>query len=343
MAGKPIEFLIPDALNHGDIDVEKKAAGPGVKFHVYRTRDAADIPKAVWDRVDGLLCWLHLRVDAPVVKRMKRARILVRGGVGYDHLDGKALGAAGIPLCNVPDYGTTDVADMAIALMLSLARGIATYHDALRRDVAAGWKAQAAPIARRIRGQRFGIVGLGRIGTATALRAKAFGCHVVAFDPYLPWGQELALGVERIHSLDALLGASDIVSIHTPLTTETRGLIGKRAFAAMKPNAILVNTARGPIVDIEALHDALKKKRIAGAGIDVLPEEPPPADHPLIRAYREGASWLAGRFMLSPHAAWYTPESDFDLRSKLVQTAMAYLRDGELRNCVNLEHLGRRR
>ncbi|MBM3601438.1 MAG: C-terminal binding protein [Alphaproteobacteria bacterium] len=343
MSVKTLQFLIPDAINQLKSDVERRAAGKGAEFHIFRTDDPDDIPKELWERADALLVWLAMPINKDVIGRLKRARLVVRGGVGYDHIDGKSLGEAGIPLCNVPDYGTTDVADMAMALMLALARGITFYHEALRADIKAGWSSKAAPIVRRIRGQRFGVVGLGRIGTATALRAKAMGCHVMAYDPYMPWGHELAVGVERMPSLEALLKASDVVTLHTPLTDETRHLIDGRAFSVMKRNAILINTSRGPVIDIDALHEALRKRRIAGAGIDVMPDEPPSPDHPLIRAYHEGAAWLNGRLILAPHAAWYTPESDEDLRRKLVETAMAYMRHGELRNCVNLQWLTRRR
>ncbi len=132
-----------------------------------------------------------------------------------------------------------------------------------------------APLVSRLRGRTFGVVGLGRIGVATALRAKAFGMSVVAYDPLVSRGSEISVGVERTESLEELLAVSDVVSLHCPLTDQTRGMIDAAALAAMKPDAILINTARGAIVDIPALITALRAGTIAGAGIDVLPVEPP--------------------------------------------------------------------
>jgi D-3-phosphoglycerate dehydrogenase/C-terminal binding protein len=158
---------------------------------------------------------------------------------------------------------------------------------------------------------------------------------VLFYDPYVPDGQELALGFERTRSLNDLLKRADVVSLHAPLTDETRRMINAATLARMRRNAILINTARGGIVDIDALHDALKGGQIAGAALDVLPQEPPDPAHPLIRAYGANEPWLAGRFLLSPHAAFYSAAGMADLRRKPVQTVVAYLTEGSLRNCVN--------
>ncbi len=140
-------------------------------------------------------------------------------------------------------------------------------------------------------------------------------------------------------SLAALLGASDIVSLHCPLTDETRGLIGREALAAMKPGAILVNTARGAIADLDAVHDALREGRLGGAGIDVQPREPPDPDSALVAAFRTQPSWVAGRLLLTPHAAFYSPQSWRELREKCAATARDFLVKGWLRNCVNRQFL----
>ncbi|HEX2553922.1 MAG TPA: C-terminal binding protein [Microvirga sp.] len=262
-------------------------------------------------------------------------RIVVRAGVGYDGLDVEAWSARGVPVCNVPDYGTSEVADHAIALMLSLARGCATYHEALRRDPKAGWSHAAAPLVRRLRGAAFGIVGLGRIGLAAALRARAFGMSIAFYDPYLPSGVEIAVDAARFHRLEDLMAASDVVSLHAPAAPETRGLVGREALAAAKPGLVLVNTARGSLVDLDALHDALRDGRVAGAALDVLPREPADADHPLIAAWLRREPWIEGRLTLSPHAAFYSPDGNRDLRTKSVETALTYLETGRLMNCVN--------
>jgi D-3-phosphoglycerate dehydrogenase/C-terminal binding protein len=216
-------------------------------------------------------------------------------------------------------------------MALALRRGLATYTDHLSLDPVAGWRFDAAPLIRRLRVQTFGIVGLGRIGRAAAARARAFGCRIIYYDPYIADHDEYV----RTATLDTLLAEADIVSLHCPLTPETRGMIGAAQLARMKPGAILVNTARGAVVDIDALAGALKAGRPGGAALDVLPHEPPNPDHELIAAWRLQPTWLAGRLLLSPHAAFYSPESLYDLRFKAAATVRDALAGTELRNCVN--------
>jgi lactate dehydrogenase-like 2-hydroxyacid dehydrogenase len=244
-----------------------------------------------------------------------------------------------VPVCNVPDYGTTEVADHAIALMLSLARGTSFHHDALRADPKAGWRPRAAPLALRLRTAVFGVVGLGRIGLAAARRAEAFGMRVVFFDPYRPNGTELAVGYARVKSLEELMGMSDVVSVHAPLSAETHHMIDAKALAAAKKGLILVNTARGGVVDLDALFEALRGGQIGGAALDVLETEPADPKHPLIKAFVARAPWLEGRFTLSPHAAFFSPAAQFDMRYKTAEVAVTYLREGRLMNCVNEEML----
>jgi D-3-phosphoglycerate dehydrogenase/C-terminal binding protein len=239
----------------------------------------------------------------------------------------------------VPDYGTTEVADHAIALMLGLARGLVSYHTRLVADPEAGWHWLGAPVVRRLRGCRFGIVGLGRIGAAAARRARAHDMTVSFYDPYLPDGAELGMGLERAASLGELLAQSDVVSLHCPLTADTAELIDAEALAAMKQDALLINTARGGLVDIEALEAALRDGRIGGAGLDVLPAEPIDPSHPLVQALARREPWVEGRLLLTPHVAWFSAAGRADLRRKSAETARDYLTGRKLRNCVNREHL----
>jgi D-3-phosphoglycerate dehydrogenase/C-terminal binding protein len=235
----------------------------------------------------------------------------------------------------VPDYGTTEVADHAVALMLALARGLVSYHARLLADPHAGWHWSGAPLVRRLRGRTFGIVGMGRIGTAASRRARAFDMEVCFYDPYLPDGAELGLGYRRVDSLAALLRASDVVSLHCPLTADNRNMIDAAALAAIKPDALLINTARGGLVDLGALETALRDGRLAGAALDVLPEEPPDPEHPLIQAFRRREPGLDGRLLLTPHVAWFSPAGRADLRRKSAETVRDFLLAARLRNCVN--------
>ena len=290
-----------------------------------------------WVGCDALVCG----PDVPREYRAKLAKckIFVTPKVGFDNIDLRAWGELGIPVSNVPDYGTLEVADHAIALMLTLMKGIAFHTDRLRRHITSSWQPALNPYGRRLSACSFGVVGCGRIGTAAILRAKAFGMRCVFYDPYLPNGAELALGVERVHSLADLFTSSDVVSIHTPLYEDTRELIDAEVLSHSKQGLILINTARGGVIDLDALYDALKSGGVQAAGLDVLPTEPADADHPLIRAFTDEEDWLHHRLLLTPHSAFCTPESMRDMRFKGGEVAVTYLRGGRLQNVVNRAYL----
>ena len=176
---------------------------------------------------------------------------------------------------------------------------------------------------------------MGRIGTATALRAKAFGMRVLIYDPYLTRGQEIAVGVERVESLEELCSQVSILSIHTPLTKETQGIINGQLLRLLPKDSILINTARGPILDLDAVYNALKDGHLRAAAIDVFPTEPPDPMPRLLHALQNKEPWLQQRLLVTPHTAWYSVDSALDLRRKSVETTLLYLKNNKLRNCVN--------
>ena len=333
----PLTILFVDARTT-ELDVEREGTGPEVELLNPRQNRFDAIDPDVWARCDAIVT-ARVPIDAAAIPHLKRTRIVVRHGVGFDIVDLKACGEAGIPVCNVPDYGTTEVADSAIAMMLTFARGTAALDAALRADLKGSWTHVHNVTARRLRSATFGVIGLGRIGTAAALRARAFGMQVAFYDPFLPNGAELAFGFTRVRSLPELLGAADVVSIHTPLTGETRAMINAAAVAAMRQGAWLINTARGPICDTAALLQGLRSGKLAAVGLDVLPKEPATVDDALVAAWQANEPWIRGRMLLNPHAGFYSPDSFVDLRRKAAQTAYFYLRDGKLENCVNAEYL----
>ena len=323
-------IIYPDAQFSGEPDLERSIFGNETELHIFRAQEVSEIPPMLWQSCEAIICF-DIELSAAAIAKAVHCRQIVRAGVGFDNIDLAAAAAHGIPVSNTPDYGTTDVADHAIALVLALTRGITAYNDILRKDGAAGWDFLRVPTVRRVAGLVFGVVGLGRIGTATALRAKALGMDVMFYDPYRPSGTELALGLRRVDDLDELLKRADILSMHTPLTDETDRMINAERLQRMRPGSILVNTSRGGIVDTAALLKALQD----GVGLDVLPIEPMAEEDPLVRAWREGDPRLANRVILTPHAAFYSPSSLKDLRTKSAQVAVDYLRHGRLRNCVN--------
>jgi len=337
-----MKILCVNWQNKDDAELERQHF-PGVEFIL--ARSTVDVPTTIEPEVacsvDAVINYsASLNVPLPPTA-FPNARIAVRSGVGYDNIDTVGWGARNIPACNVPDYGTTEVADHAIALMLSLTRGTYSYPTAIAADGTAGWGFGKAPLIRRHKNATFGIVGLGRIGLAAARRAAAFDMKVVFYDPHLLSGVDLSTGYERVHSLAELMSRSDVLSLHAPLSAETRGLLGTEAFAAAKPGLIVINTARGPIIDVSALEAAMRSGIVAGAGLDVLPNEPGDLDHPLIKAWRAGEAWIRDRLIVTPHAAFYSPASMVDLRLKSIEVVHAYLAEGRLTNCVNQEYLKR--
>ena len=283
---------------------------------------------------DAIMVYHYFRFTKATIDRLQNCKVIVRPGVGYDGIDIVAARERGIPVCNVPDYGTEEVADSAIGMAITLARGTYFLASRLKRGVGA-WNVQQATPIHRLRGRRFGIIGCGRIGTATAQRAKSFGLEVAFYDPYVPDGLDKALGIVRCDSLRELLQSSFITSVHCPLTDETRGMIGAEQIGWMRPGSFLVNTARGGIVETEAVVNALADGNLAGAGIDVLETEPPAADSPVITAWRNPDHPAHDRLLLNPHTAYYCEEGSVEFRTKGALETLRALRGERLRNVVN--------
>jgi D-3-phosphoglycerate dehydrogenase len=314
---------------------------PGADFILQRTAPGSleAVDASALANADAVINYSATQLVGAKPADFAKARIAVRAGVGFDNLDLVGWGAKGVPVCNVPDYGTTEVADHAIALMLALTRGTSSYGQRLIETGPGAWHFGLAPLVRRHRHAHFGVIGLGRIGLAAARRAAAFDMKVTFFDPHLGSGVDLSTGYDRVHSLNELMGRSDIISVHAPLSGETRGMLNDTAFAAAKTGLILINTARGPIVDLDALERAMRSGGVAGAGIDVLPNEPQDMDHPLFASWRKREAWIAERLIVTPHAAFYSPSAMQDLRLKSVEVVHTLLVEGRLTNCVNPQHL----
>ncbi len=286
------------------------------------------------EEADVVVLYHQFHLGAATIGRLKHCRLIIRGGVGFDNVDRQAARARGITVANVPDYGTEDVADTAIAMLMSLARGTHFLNSRLRRGQGPWHYSQTVPL-RRLRGRTLGIVGMGRIGTATALRAKALGLEVVYFDPHVPQGRDKSLGIRSAGTLGELLAQSHALSIHCPLTPETHHLVNAETIAQLPPGALLINTARGAVVDMAAVIQALESGHLGGAGIDVLETEPPADDHLVIRAWRDPGHPAHDRLILNPHSAFYTEEGLADMRIKSSENARRVLLGLEPWNLVN--------
>ncbi len=268
------------------------------------------------DAADAIMLYHNLSLTRLTIERLRHCKLIVRCGVGYDNVERQFARQRGIPVANVPDYGTEEVADSAIGLTLALTRGIAPLNSLLRADAAADWMYTPVAPIYRLRGRVFAIVGLGRIGSAAALRAKALGMDVAFYDPLKPDGYDKAIGIRRVDTLDELLNQAFVLSLHCPLTPETKGMIDAAAIAKLPHGSFLVNTARGAVVDTSSIPEAIASGRLAGAGIDVIPTEPPPADDPLIKAWRDPKHPAYHRVIVNPHSAFYSEEGLLDMRIK---------------------------
>lgn len=308
------------------LDVERELlerAGWELRF-AGNARSVDEVRAATAGAVGVLNCYAPM--PAEVIASLDRCRVIARYGIGIDTIDLAAATAQGIIVTNVPDYCIDEVSDHALALILSLARGIVR----LDRSVhAGGWSPSEARPLHRIPGRTLGLVGFGRIARRVAVKAAAFGFRIVATDPFVPGQTMKDAGVEP-RELDALLSESDVVSIHAPLTDASRYLIGAPELARMKPGAILVNTSRGALVDTAALRDALAAGSLGGAGLDVLETEPLDPDDPLLR--RQDV-------VVTPHASFYSEESIAELQRKAAEQVVAALAGDRPPYAVNADEL----
>jgi D-3-phosphoglycerate dehydrogenase len=301
----------------GNADIERAALEPRGYEVSYHNAHAEDEVIEVGHGACGLLLETAL-ITPRILDALPEVRVVSRYGVGYDTIDVAAATARHVAVMNVPDYCMDEVAEHAIALMFALSRGV-TAHDVVVHN--GGWLTPRYGI-RTLVGRTIGIVGFGRIGKAVAWRAAALGMNVMIYDPApvaLP-----GLRATFVNSLHELLPLADVVTLHVPLSAATRGLIGAAEFALMKRDAILVNTARGSVVDPVALVDALTRKVISGAAADVHATEPIPPNSPLL---------TAPNLILTPHIAWYSPESQIRMRH-MVAANVADFFDGKGGNHV---------
>ena len=326
------KVFITDLVNY-DLDIERRVLGDLAVVSVCDAEDEQELVGRVEDAA-ALMVYHNIGITAATIDRLLDCKLIIRCGVGTDNVDIAAATARGIPVAHVPDYGTEEVADSAIGMTLTLARGIHFLNARLQAKTGPWTYVQAVPLTR-LRGEVFGIVGLGRIGTATAERAKALGMEVLFYDPYKPDGYDKALGIRREHELAALLARSYVVSLHCPLTDETRHMIDANSIEAMRRGSYLINTSRGEVVDTSVIPAAIESGRLAGAGIDVLAEEPPSGDTPLLVAWRDPRHAAHDRVIVNPHASFYCEEGLTESRVKAAEACRTALLGQPIRTRVN--------
>ena len=284
-------------------------------------------------KCDALLVWNAL-INKDVIDHLEKCKVIVRYGVGYDAIDLISLKKASIELYNTPDYGTEEVADTAVAMILAFQRSVFEY-DNIARSSNKSWVTNVYKPLSRTNKLTAGIIGVGRIGSAVINRLKPFGFLIQGYDPYQPSGHEKAIGYKRCEELKDLLSTSDIISIHSPLTEETKGMIDNEFIASLKDETILVNTARGPILkDLDCLYKGLIENKIKACGLDVLPDEPP-KENRLLNDWKEQKDWIKGRLIINPHSSYYSKDAWEEMRYKAARTAFRFLnKEKNIRNRI---------
>lgn len=268
----------------------------------------------------------YARITRPVIQNLKHCKVIVRYGVGIDCIDVKAATEHGIPVVNVPDYGLEDIADHAMALLLNSARKICLLNNSVKNGV---WNYKESKPLYRMRGKVLGLVAFGTISRMVAQKALAFGLEVQAFDPYVEDKVFEQYGVKSVH-LEELLCTSDFISLHAPVTENTYHMINKDTLALLRPNCIIINTARGALIDEDALARALDDHAIAGIAMDVSEQEPINKDNPLL---------LKPNVIITPHAAWYTEEAQDSLQRQVAQEVARVLTGTRPNNLVNPQYI----
>ncbi len=284
------------------------------EYRMAKSPSAEDILAVARD-ADAVLV-TYAKLPGELLRQLKKCKAIGRFGLGVDNIDLPAAKALGIAVNYVPDYCLREVSDHAMALLLALARKVPLSNKLVQSG---RWEVPPITPLRRLDGQVLGLIGFGNIPRALAPKAKAFGLRVVTHDPYVS-PEVLAKAAVEDASFDALLGMSDFISVHAPLTAATRGLVNAAAFAKMKPGALLINTARGPLIDEAALIAALDSGRLGGAALDVVTTEPLAKDSPLV-----------GRdnVILTPHTAFYSVEALEELQSKCASDVARVLSGGK--------------
>ena len=325
-----IKVFITDYITSPDI--ERSILGNDISIECLNNENESLFPDSI-EEADALLVW-HARISEKTISRLKKCKAIVRYGVGYDSVDSKCALKYGIPFCNTPDYGINEVADTACGMILALTRKVFSYNHAAKQ-FSSGWQEHTQPPISRSTEHKLGIIGAGRIGSAVALRMKAFGMRIGFYDPYVASGYEKALGVERFETQQELLKFSTIISLHLPLYDKVYGMVDENFINSLNENTIFINTARGKLIkNLDVLYNGLVNSKLSAVGLDVLPDEPPSASEHLIRAWKNPDSPLHHRIIINPHTSYFSDQAWNEMRIKAAENVKRVLEGKEPKNLV---------
>ena len=315
------EIIICD-LDHKNVDPETKVFdNAGITVRRLNCKTQQEVIENCKNAV--VLLNQYVRMDKVIFEALPNVKCVVRYGVGYDNINVKDATAYGVQVCNVPDYGTGEVADLAIAHMMNLTRKISLHNSLVREGV---WDYRKSIPVKRLSESTIGIFGVGRIGTSFANKVRALCKEVIAYDVESNKKDRSFPDFVKFVSFEELLSRSDILSIHSPLNEQTYHVFNKETLSLMKPSAYLVNVSRGGIVDEDALYNALKENKLAGAALDVVEKEPLTKDCPLLSL---------DNFVITPHVAWYSEDASIDMKRKVAEEAIRFIRGEKVKNPIN--------
>lgn len=317
MANRRPKVVVTDC-DHFSLELERKVLNEiNPEFVVAHCTTEEEVIETARD-ADGIINQ-YAPMTRRVIESLKRCKVIARYGIGVDNIDVEAATEHGIIVANLPDYCVDEVSTHAVALILACARKITLLDNLVKQEI---WNLTLARPLLRTQGRILGLFGLGKIGRAVAEKTSRFGFKIIACDPYVAKvDREIELA-----EFPQLLSDSDFISIHTPLTKETRHIFGENELRAMKKSAYLINTARGSIINEKALYKALKDKWIAGAALDVMEKEPPDWKNPLLKL---------NNLIITPHVSFYSEESYVDLKTKTAEAVLFVLKGGLPRAMVN--------
>lgn len=316
-----MKVIITDC-DHDSIQIETDILNKaGLDFRLLQCRTEDDVVQ----QCGGAEIFInqYAPITERVIKQLPNLRVVIRYGVGVDNVDVEAATKYGVIVCNVPDYGMNEVAEQAMALMFALVRKTVLMVNYTK---AGHWDYTRAIPIHRFNCLTIGICGIGRIGRNFANKVRPLTSHIISYDPFISPGKKNRLEFVRGVDFNTLLCESDVISIHTPLTEDTKGMFDMAAFKKMKNTAYLINTARGGIINERDLDEALSKGEIAGAAMDCMDNEPISADNPLFRHEN---------FLPTPHMAWYSEEAYRELKTRVAEEAVRFSKGEKLRNPLN--------
>jgi len=314
-----LRILVADPLADAGLDVLRHQ--DGIELDLRNGLEGESLREAL-SRADGVIVRSGTELTAEALEDQQRLRAIVRAGVGTDNIDLEAATRAGVVVMNTPAGNTTSTAEHSIAMLMALTRNIAPAAHSLRD----GQWARSQFVGTQLAGKTLGVIGLGRVGLAVCQRARGLQMRIIGFDPFLSSERATELGIELFEDLDAIFPECDFLTVHTPLTSQTRGLIDADRLAAMKAGVRIINCARGGIVDEQALAEALASGHVGGAAIDVFEQEPP-GDHPLLSD---------PRVLATPHLGASTEEAQESVAIEAADILSAFLVNGEVRHAINM-------